>query len=135
MYGTVQAARQWFKKLMACLIKVGLTQSKTDPCVFYLKRDTELVLLVATYVDDCAVAGAQVEVNWLKSQMRKHFTIKGLGPLKKHLGVWYSWATDSIGRYLQSDMEDFVKGMINDYKELFGHPPKYSTLPALPVLR
>jgi hypothetical protein len=132
MYGTVQAARQWFKKLLACLVKVGLTQSKIDPCVFYLKRGTELVLVVATYVDDCAVAGKQADVNWLKLEMRKHFTIKELGPIKKHLGVWYTWGVDKLGRYLQSDMEDFVRGMINDFKELFGRLPKVSLLPALP---
>ena len=132
MYGTVQAARQWFKKLLACLVKVGLTQSKIDPCVFYLKRGTELVLVVATYVDDCAVAGKQADVNWLKLEMKKHFTIKELGPIKKHLGVWYTWGVDKLGRYLQSDMEDFVRGMINDFKELFGRLPKVSLLPALP---
>ena len=34
MYGTVQAARQWFKKLCKSLEKVGLVQSKSRPLRF-----------------------------------------------------------------------------------------------------
>jgi len=56
MYGTVQAALQWFKKLVQCLLNMGMTQSKVDPCVFYLKRDNKLILLVGTHVDDCAIS-------------------------------------------------------------------------------
>ena len=35
---------------------MGMTQSKVDPCVFYLKRDNKLILLVGTHVDDCAIS-------------------------------------------------------------------------------
>ena len=37
MYGTVQAALQWFKKLVEIMTcpEIGLTQCKADPCMFY----------------------------------------------------------------------------------------------------
>ena len=132
MYGTVQAARQWNKKLVQCLKIIGMKQSKVDPCIFYLKRDGVLVLLVCIYVDDCIVAGNQVDVDWLKSESKKHFTIKELGPIRKHLGVWYDWGVDELGSYLQSNMEDFVEGMFQDYKNLFGQYPKGAPTPGLP---
>ena len=37
----------------------------TDPCVFRLIREGKLVLILAVYVDDMAVAGTRVEVNKL----------------------------------------------------------------------
>ena len=36
MYRNVPAALLWFNKLVKCLKAVGLTQSKVDPCIFYL---------------------------------------------------------------------------------------------------
>lgn len=37
MYGTVQAALQWFKKLVKSLKVVGLEQSIVNTCLFYVK--------------------------------------------------------------------------------------------------
>ncbi len=87
MYGTVQAARQWFKKLCKSLEKVGVVQSKVDLCVFYLKRNKVLVLLRCMCVDDIAVIGEQHEVDKFKANLKGCFNLKELGPLTKHLGV------------------------------------------------
>ena len=99
MYGTVQAALQFFKKMVQNLTKVGLRQSKVDPCVFFIKKNNALILIIATHVDDCAIAGKPNDIKWFKNEIKKHFTIKELGPLKKHLGVWYDWGQDKVGRY------------------------------------
>ena len=48
IYGTVQAARQWFKKLRDCPLNMGLKQSLLDLCVFYEKREGILTLLLCT---------------------------------------------------------------------------------------
>jgi len=132
MYGTVQAARQWFKKLRDCLLNMGLKQSRVDPCVFYEKREGILTLLLCTYVDDLAVTGTQADVNKFKLALKQYFNVKELGQLRKHLGVWYEWGEDENGRYLQSEMEDFVKDMINDYTTIFGKEPKKASTPGFP---
>ena len=132
MYGTVQAARQWFKKLRDCLLNMGLKQSRVDPCVFYQKREGILTLLLCTYVDDLAVTGTQADVNKFKLALKQYFNVKELGQLRKHLGVWYEWGEDENGRYLQSEMEDFVKDMINDYTTIFGKEPKKASTPGFP---
>jgi Reverse transcriptase (RNA-dependent DNA polymerase) len=132
MYGTVQAALQFFKKLVENLTLVGLEQSKVDPCVFFIKKQGELILLIGTHVDDCAVAGKPADIEWFKSAIKEHFTIKELGTLCKHLGVWYEWGEDSIGRYLEASMEDFVEVMLADYKTIFKKAPKPAMTPAFP---
>ena len=137
MYGTVQAALQFFKKMVQNLTKVGLRQSKVDPCVFFIKENNALILIIATHVDDCAIAGKPNDIKWFKNEIKKHFTIKELGPLKKHLGVWYDWGQDKVGRYLESSMEDFVHVMLQDYHDIFGKYPRDASTPAFPgiVLR
>ena len=132
MYGTVPAALQWFNKLVKSLKAVGLTQSKVDPCIFYLRHGGNTILVVATHVDDCAVAGKPQDINDFKQKIKKQFTIKELGKLSKHLGVWYTWGSDVTGRFLESGMEDFVLGMFEDFKTLFSRYPKMATTPALP---
>jgi hypothetical protein len=42
-----------------------------------------LVLIVFIHVDDCIVVGEQVDVDWLKTEAKKLFTIKEHGPIKK----------------------------------------------------
>jgi hypothetical protein len=133
MYGTVQAALQWFKKLVEIVTKIGLVQCAADPCLFFLHdKQGKLSLLVATHVDDCVLAGTPDVIRWFKAQVKKHVNIKDLGTLRKHLGVWYESGYDEVGRYLEASMEDFVQGMVDDYKEIFGRKPKMSKTPAFP---
>ena len=62
----VQAALQLFKKLVKSLKIVGLEQSKVNPCIFYVKREGKLILLIGTHVDDCAVAGKPEDVEFFQ---------------------------------------------------------------------
>jgi hypothetical protein len=71
-------------------------------------------------------------VMWFKSAIKNHFTIKELGVLKKHLGVWYQWVEDEMGRFLEASMEDFVKGMIPDFQKLCNRSSKSAMTQGLP---
>ena len=62
----------------------------------------------------------------------KHCTIKELGPLKKHLGVWYNWGQDKVGRYLDLSSDDLVHVTLQDYHDIFGKYPRDALTPALP---
>jgi hypothetical protein len=109
-----------------------LIQSRVDPCLFFLKRNDELVLIVGTHVDDQQVAGTPSEIKAFKFAMSKHVAIKQLGVVRKHLGVNYTSGSDNYGRYIEANMIDFVEGMTRDYFELTGNLPKKALTPALP---
>ena len=47
----VQAARQFFNKFNRVLTKVGFTQSKAEPCLFY-KRFNDHMIVIIIHVDD-----------------------------------------------------------------------------------
>ena len=64
MYGNVQAALAFFQEYREHLTeKMKMKQSLTDPCVFYLRDEMDvLVLMALLHVDDTLVAG---EPKWI----------------------------------------------------------------------
>ena len=120
MYGLVQSPRQYYLLYSAELKKLGLIPCAADPCVWYKVENGETVLIVVVYVDDCILAGPQEQVNWFKKEIKKRFSIQELGPIKKHLGVWYERKSDAAGHYYEVRMDDYKQAIIKDWKALYG---------------
>ena len=60
MYGTVEAAILWMKEITKHLISKGMKQSRSDPCVFFVRDKSKgLVLAAAIYVDNTLVTGTK----------------------------------------------------------------------------
>jgi hypothetical protein len=99
MYGNVDASLRFFRTLKEHLTKnIGMKNSKTDPCVFYLKDDNgETKLTVASHVDNCMMAGTKDALEQFKMDVKTRFNIADLGPLKKHLGIWHNWREEENG--------------------------------------
>ena len=51
IYGLVQSARQFFKKLREVLLSIGFTQSQADPCLFLKIVDTHMVLTIKRFIN------------------------------------------------------------------------------------
>ncbi|GAX17144.1 hypothetical protein FisN_UnNu082, partial [Fistulifera solaris] len=120
MYGLVQSPRQYYLLYGSELEKLGLKQCAADPCVWYKEENGETVLIIVVYVDDCIVAGPKEQVEWFKTQIKKRFNIAELGPIKKHLGVWYERKCDAAGEYYEVRMDDYKKAIVKDWKALYG---------------
>ena len=57
VYGLRQAGRQWSLRLSRVLLqKLGMEQSKAEPCVFRKVVDGEITLIVCVHVDDLLIA-------------------------------------------------------------------------------
>jgi hypothetical protein len=56
IYGLVQSAREFYKKLMATLKLIGFKGNKSDPCLLS-KWTQDGVIMIGIYVDDCLVIG------------------------------------------------------------------------------
>ena len=120
MYGLVQSPREFFMLYCAELRKLGLIQSAADPCVWFKVTDGETVLIVVVYVDDCILAGTQEEISWFKTEIKKRFNISELGPIQKHLGVWYERKSDKAGEYYEVRMDEYKSEIVKDWTELVG---------------
>eukprot|EP00980_Cylindrotheca_fusiformis_P025459 scaffold13757_cov82-Cylindrotheca_fusiformis.AAC.1 len=133
MYGCVQSPLMFFKTYSKHLLAIGLTQSLADPCIWYKQDENyELLLIVAVYVDDCIVAGLKREIDKLKVDVQKRFKITDLGPLKKHLGVWYERCNDSKGEYFRMTMEKYQVDIISDWEQIVGKKCKPAKTPGFP---
>ncbi len=84
LYGTKQAAANWFEMLRDNLIKEGFRQSAIDPCLF-LRADTILV----TYVDDCLIfSNTKENIDKLLEKLKKTFNLTDEGEdVKAYLGI------------------------------------------------
>ena len=62
IYGLVQSARQFFKKFVSILRKIGFIPSDADPCLMIRRCSLGLVYL-AMYIDDCYCNGNEAAIN------------------------------------------------------------------------
>ena len=88
LYGLVQAARQFWKKLMATLEqKMGFICSCADHCLLVKFDSQRGPILFVSYVDDAAIFGTPEGRAWFKNEIRKYFSIKESNPLTEYVGV------------------------------------------------
>ena len=70
IYGLVQAARQWWKKLTDILRKIGFTGGDVDPCLMMYNGSMGRVF-IALYVDDCLCIGKENDINRIIEAIQK----------------------------------------------------------------
>jgi hypothetical protein len=76
IYGLVQSARQFFKKLVACLKRIGFKGGYADPCLMTKKSDLG-ICYIAIYVDDCYCVGHEAAINdTIKKIVASGFEVK-----------------------------------------------------------
>ena len=83
MYGTRDAAQNWYKEYSGQLVAIGFTQGVAFPCVFYHKQRG-----IRTYVhgDDYVSTGTRQQLDWMKKRLEQKYQVKTqlLGPEKHH---------------------------------------------------
>jgi Reverse transcriptase (RNA-dependent DNA polymerase) len=85
LYGTCQAAIQFWKKSCAVMAIIGVQRSKADVCLFF--QWTSMGMLVClSWVDDILIAGSKESVLRVKANLRQHFTLDEQGQLFEYVG-------------------------------------------------
>ncbi|KAI2512112.1 GAG-pre-integrase domain [Fragilaria crotonensis] len=116
-YGLVQSPRLWMMTFAKILINLGLTQCKTDPCLFTLHDpDGNLLLLVVVYCDDSIITGIRKHVDRIKKGISDAVAVSDLGNLVRHLGVDYETGRDQTGKYIRSSMTDYLQAIVRDFE-------------------
>jgi hypothetical protein len=82
LYGLVQAARQWWKKITEVLNAIGFVSSKADPCLFVKAgKGKEPPAFIVLYVDDGGIIGTPEVIDEVMKALSKVFKIKDLGEM------------------------------------------------------
>ena len=123
IYGLHQAGREWNKLLKKTLTEIGYMPLVSDPCLFMKSGEKKSFVLV--YVDDMVVLSfTQGEIDDFKDQIKKHFSIKELGPAKHVLGLVIERTTN--GTYLGQPM--YAKKILES-AGVWNYTPKLTPLP------
>jgi Reverse transcriptase (RNA-dependent DNA polymerase) len=87
LYGLVQAARQWWKRVNAFMKKLPFFPSPADPCLF-VKNGTNFdpPAFIIIFVDDGLTIGTPDLIKTVLKELAKEFQIKDLGPIKNFVG-------------------------------------------------
>ena len=110
LYGLKQSGNLWFDEAAGTLVtKLGLTQSKYDPALFFNK---EKQLYVTLYVDDFkAISPDEKVIKWFMKEFGSVYKIKDLGLVSNYLGMEITQANGTIKvtqrRYLQHVLQRF----------------------------
>ena len=135
MYGNVDAAIKFFKVLTRWIVdNMKMKQSLADPCVFYkLDKNDKLEIMVGVTVDDCAVTGLPLNIEWFMKGLEGRFKITRGGLLKKHLGVDYEWGVLPNGKaFCKATMDKKVNTLVEAYEKHIGKEAKIYETPGKP---
>ena len=76
IYGLIQSAREFFKRLSAKLKAIGFKQGYADPCLL-TRNDDDGMIYIALYVDDCYCCGTKKAIESTIAGLKKQgFTLK-----------------------------------------------------------
>ncbi len=90
IYGLVQAARQYHKKAVEVLQKIGFNGGQVDPCLFWKQYEKDVVF-VTIYVDDNLIVGHPKAIENTIEQLRKNgFVVKVEDDLRDYLSVKFN---------------------------------------------
>ena len=124
LYGLRQSPRAWYARLHHALLAWKLTQSHSDPNLYFAHVQNGTVALLV-YVDDILITGSNLSlITQLKHHLHRSFHTNDLGPIQKYLGVQFD--KDSTGLHMhQTTYTLSILNLLN----MQHYSPFYTPLP------
>ena len=111
VYGLKQSSRAWNHRVDQVLLKLEFKKSVYEPCL-YIKRDGNLLTIIALYVDDFLLfSNDSRSTELLKSQLMTEFRIKDLGEVRQFLGMRIKRDENSICL----DQEQYIDQLLKKF--------------------
>jgi hypothetical protein len=125
LYGTCQAAIQFWKKLCMVMGLIDAQRSKADVCLFFQWTSMGLLLFMS-WVDDILIAGKKEIVLQARKNLKLHFTLDEQGEIQEYVGC----------KIERNKKERWMKltqpVMIQSFSDEFDLPDETPLLPARP---
>ena len=84
--GLVQAARQFWKKIVDKMQERGFQLSKADPCMLY-KEDEKGICIIIVYIDDMLIIGKEKAIDAAIKVLQGHFQVNDPTSWEDYLGI------------------------------------------------
>ena len=114
-YGLIQAAHRWNKTFHAYLVSIGFTQHHQDPCLYYMIRGKDFIML-GNYVDDlikvtnCTKLREQVD-----KLLEARFKITHQGVLAEFIGLQCAWRERDGQRYFEVHQSKYLDKILSRF--------------------
>ena len=86
IYGLVQAARQFWKRIVDKMQGGGFKLSEADPCMLY-KEDKKGICIIIINIDDMLIIGKEEAIDDAIRVLHGHFQVEDPMSLEDYLGV------------------------------------------------
>jgi hypothetical protein len=129
LYGLKQAPRAWYSRIDGYLQSMGFTKSEADPNL-YLIQVSEDPLILALYVHNLFLTGAEKLITSCKRDLALEFEMKDIGLMHYFLGlgVWQQsgkiflqkgkYAVEILRRFEMMECKSMTTPMITNLKKL-----------------
>ena len=96
LYGLKQSPRAWYARLHTALLAWSLTQSHSDPNLYFAHFENHTIALLV-YVDDILITGSDLQlITKLKVHLQQQFKTNDLGSINKYLGVQFDRTSSGL---------------------------------------
>ena len=120
LYGLRTSGLRWHERFADILRDIGFTPSRAENDI-WMRRNGDIYEYIAVYVDDLAIAAKDPE-SIVKSLETVHkLKLKGVGPIKFHLGCDFFEDPDGT---LACGPKKYIDKLISSYEAMFGEKPK-----------
>ena len=86
LYGTKQAAKYYYNKVVDVMKKLSCERSKADPCLFFRWDEKDGLILWLTWIDDKLCIAHPDVIKDEKDRMKKHFECDDVGEVVDYIG-------------------------------------------------
>ena len=110
----VQAARQFWKKIVDKMQEGGFQLSKDDPCKLY-REDERDICIINIYIDDMLIIGKEEAIDDAIKVLQGHFQVKDPTSSEDYLGVQIVQSDDGKKAWL--GQPTIIKGLEKQFGE------------------
>ena len=75
IYGLKQAAREYWQLFVRIMKELGSEQGKADPCMFIIRKQGEMAIVIA-HVDDLLITGDDNVTTWFRNELSRRLEVK-----------------------------------------------------------
>lgn len=109
LYGLKDGARQFYESVKEELLKLGFTQCKLDPAVFYIHQNKKLIGMICCHVDDFLHAGDQ-RFEKLIDKLRERFSA---GKMEEKTFKYIGFQIQQLSNKITLDHSNYINNMMN----------------------
>ena len=109
LYGLKDGARQFYESVKEELLKLGFTQCKLDPAVFYVHENKELIGMICCHVDDFLHAGNQ-RFEKLIEKLKERFSA---GKVEEKIFQYIGFQIQQLPSKIILDQSNYIDSMMN----------------------